>query len=121
MRFMMMVNATANSEDGVLPGQELIEAMGKFNQELIDAGVLVDAAGLQASSKGARVFFSGDSRSVTDGPFVETKELISGYWIIQAKSKEEAVAWAKRSPNPYGPDGEGHIEVRQMFEMEDFK
>jgi len=120
MRFMMIVKANKDSEAGKLPGEELLSAMGKYNEELIKAGVLVDLSGLQASSKGARVKFSGEKRTVIDGPFAETKELIAGYWIINVKSKEEAIAWAKRAPNPAGEGKEGEIEIRQFFELEDF-
>jgi len=118
MRFMVIVKADKNSEAGVLPSQELMAEMGKFNEELVKAGVMLDAAGLQASSKGARVKFAGPERIVTDGPFAETKELIAGYWIWQCKSKEEAIEWAKRCPNPTGAEGE--IEIRQLFECHDF-
>jgi hypothetical protein len=118
MRFMMMVKATADSEAGVMPKEELLVAMGKFNEEMVNAGILLDGAGLQPSSKGARVRFSGDTRTVIDGPFAETKELIAGYWIIQVKSLEEAIEWAKRCPNPMYEDSD--IEIRQFFEMEDF-
>ena len=118
MRFMVIVKATKDSEAGVLPSKELITAMGKFNQELINAGVLLAADGLHASSKGARVRFSGAKRTVIDGPFAETKELIAGYWLWQVKSKEEAIEWVKRCPNPHCEDSE--IEIRQVFEPEDF-
>jgi hypothetical protein len=120
MRFMMIVKASKDSEAGVMPSEELISAMGKYNEDLMKAGVLLDAAGLQASSKGARVKFSGEKRTVVDGPFTESKELIAGYWVIQVKSREEAIQWAKRAPNPQGPGKEGEIELRQFFEMEDF-
>jgi hypothetical protein len=120
MRFMMIVKASKDSEAGVLPSEELLSAMGKYNEELMKAGVLLDAAGLQASSKGARVRFSGGKRTVIDGPFSDAKELIAGYWSIQVKSREEAIEWAKRAPNPQGPGKEGEIELRQFFEMEDF-
>jgi len=120
MRFMMIVKATKDSEAGVMPPMELIEAMGKFNEEMATAGVLLAGEGLQASSKGARVKFTpGAKPTVVDGPFAETKELIAGYWMIQVKSKEEAVAWAMRSPSPH-PGQECEIEVRQVFEAEDF-
>src|SRR6195256_6109150 len=102
MRFMMIVKASKDSEAGVMPSEELLSAMGKYNEELMKAGVLLDAAGLQASSKGARVRFSGGKRTVIDGPFTETKELIAGYWVIQVKSREEAIEWAKRAPAPHG-------------------
>jgi hypothetical protein len=119
MRVMMIVKANQKSEAGVMPGDELINAMTKYNEELIKAGVLVDLSGLQASSKGARVKFSGEKRTVVDGPFAETKELIAGYWIIQVNSMAEAISWATRAPNPAGTD-DGEIEVRPFFEMEDF-
>jgi hypothetical protein len=119
MRFMMIVKASKDSEAGILPGEDILVAMGKFNEEMVKAGVLVDATGLQASSKGARVKFAGDKRIVTDGPFTETKDLIAGYWIIEVKSRHEAIEWAKRSPNPH-PGQETEIEIRQVFEAEDF-
>ena len=119
MRFMMIVKANKDSEAGVLPDEKLIAVMTKYNQELGKAGMLIDLAGLQPSSKGARIKFSGEKRTVIDGPFAETKELIAGYWLIQAKSKEEAIEWAKRAPNPHG-EGEAEIELRQLFELEDF-
>ncbi|WP_269859434.1 YciI family protein [Streptomyces sp. RPT161] len=115
MRFMMIVKASEDSEAGVLPSKELLAAMGKYNEELAKAGVLLAADGLQASSKGARVSFSGAKRTVTDGPFAETKELIAGFWIIQAKSLDEAVEWAGRVPFE-----EGEVEVRQVQEVSDF-
>ena len=118
MRFMVMVKATKDSEAGVLPSEELLTAMGKYNEELVKAGVMLAGEGLQPSSKGARVKFSGDKRTVTDGPFTETKELIAGFWLIQVKSKEEAIEWVKRAPNPM--PGESEIEIRQVFETEDF-
>jgi hypothetical protein len=120
MRFMMIVKANKDSEAGKMPGEELLSAMGKYNEELMKAGVLVDLSGLQPSSKGARVKISGKKRTVIDGPFAETKELIGGYWIINVKSKEEAIEWAKRAPNPAGEGKEGEIEIRQFFELEDF-
>ena len=119
MRFMMIVKASKKSEAGVMPSEELFSAMGKYNEELMKAGALVDLSGLKPSSKGARVKFSGEKRTVIDRPFAETKELIGGYWIIQAKSLEEAIAWAKRAPNPSEGE-EGEIEIRPFFEMEDF-
>ena len=119
MRFMMLVKATKESEAGIMPGEELLAAMGKYNEELAKAGVMLAGEGLHPSSKGARVTFSGDKRTVTDGPFTEAKELIAGFWLIQAKSLEEALEWAKRCPNPM-PDSEGEIEIRQVFETEDF-
>jgi hypothetical protein len=118
MRFMVMVKATKESEAGVMPSEELLGAMGKFNEELVKAGVMLDGNGLQPSSKGARIRFAGDKRTVIDGPFAETKELVAGYWIIQVKSKAEAIEWMKRCPNPHNQESE--IEIRQMFELEDF-
>jgi hypothetical protein len=118
MRFMVLVKADENSEAGVMPSTELLEAMGKYNEELANAGVLLAGEGLQPSSKGARVRFSGKDRTVIDGPFAETKELIAGFWLIQAKSMEEAIEWVKRAPNPM--EGESEIEIRQVFEAEDF-
>jgi hypothetical protein len=115
MRFMMLVKATPESEADVLPGPELLAAMGKYNDELIKAGVMLAADGLHSSSKGARVTFSGDKRTVTDGPFTEAKELIAGYWLIQVKSREEALEWASRVPFE-----DGEIEIRQVFEASDF-
>jgi hypothetical protein len=122
MRFMMIVKATKDSEAGHMPSEKLLSAMGKYNEELMKAGVLLDLSGLQSSAKGTRVRFSNGKRTVTDGPFAETKELIAGYWIIQVKSKEEAIEWAKRVPFEPGlqPGGEAEIEIRQFFEMEDF-
>jgi hypothetical protein len=119
MRFMMIVKASKNSEAGQMPSEKLFSAMGKYNEELMKAGALIDLSGLKPTSKGARVKFSGDKVTVIDGPFAETKELIGGYWIIQAKSLEEAIAWAKRAPNP-SENEEGEIEIRAFFEMEDF-
>jgi hypothetical protein len=116
---MMIVKANKKSEAGQMPSEELINAMTKYNEELIKAGALVDLSGLQPSSKGARVKFSGEKRTVIDGPFAETKELIAGYWIIKANSMAEAISWATRAPNPSGGD-EAEIEVRPFFEMEDF-
>ena len=119
MRFMVIVKATKESEqEGALPDPQLLLDMGKFNEELIKAGVLLAADGLHPSSKGARVKFSGKSRTVTDGPFSETKELVAGFWLWQVKSLEEAIEWVKRCPNPH--DGDSEIEIRQVFEMEDF-
>jgi hypothetical protein len=120
MRFMMIVRGNTDTEAGRMPSEELLSAMGKYNEELMKAGVLLDLSGLQPTSKGARIKFSGGKRTVIDGPFTESKELIAGYWIIQVKSREEAIEWAKRAPNPYGEDGEGDIEIRQFFEVEDF-
>ena len=120
MRFMMMVKANKRTEAGVMPDEKLIAAMTRYNEELAKAGVLVDLAGLQPSSKGARIRFSGGKRTVIEGPFSETGDLIAGYWLIQAKSKEEAIEWAKRCPHPHGEGAEGEIELRQLFELEDF-
>ena len=119
MRFMVMVKATKDSEAGVLPDEKLLTEMGKYNEELIKAGVMLAGEGLQASSKGARIRFSGSKRTVIDGPFSETKELVAGFWLIQVKSKEEAIEWIKRCPNPH-PGQETEIEIRQVFEAEDF-
>jgi hypothetical protein len=116
---MVIVKATKDSEAGVMPSQELLTEMGKFNEELVKAGVMLAGEGLQASSKGARVRFSGDKRIVIDGPFAETKELIAGYWIWQCKSLAEAIEWVKRCPHPH-PGAETEIEIRQIFEAEDF-
>ena len=118
MRFMVMVKANRNTEAGVLPSQELLAEMGKYNEELVRAGVLLAGEGLQPSSKGARVKFSGSRRAVVDGPFTETKELVAGFWLFQVRSKEEAIEWVKRCPNPTGEEGE--IEIRQVFEADDF-
>ena len=118
MRFIVMVKASKDSEAGKMPSEELLGAMAKFNEELVKAGVMLDGNGLHPSSKGARVRFAGNKRSVVDGPFAETKELVAGYWIIQAKNLAEAVEWMKRCPNPHEDDGE--IEIRQLFELEDF-
>jgi hypothetical protein len=120
MRFMMIVKATEDSEAGIMPDETLIAAMTKYNEELAKAGVLLDLAGLHPSAKGARVKFSGGKRTVTDGPFAETKELIAGYWLIQVKSKEEAIEWARRAPAPHGEGAESEIELRQLFELDDF-
>jgi len=120
MRFMMIVKASKNSEAGKMPSDELLAAMAKYNEELMNAGVLLDLMGLHPSSKGARIKFSAGKRSVIDGPFAETRELIGGYWLIQVKSREEAIEWAKRAPAPHGEDAEGEIEIRQVFELEDF-
>jgi len=120
MKFMMIVKANSDSEAGKLPGEELLTAMGKYNEELMKAGMLLDLSGLQPSSKGARIRISGGKRTVIDGPFAETKELIAGYWIIQVKSREEAIEWAKRVPAPHGPNNDSEIEIRQFYEIEDF-
>ena len=119
MRFMVLVKADKNSEAGVLPDEKLLAEMGKYNEELAKAGVLLAGEGLHPSSKGARVRFSGDKRTVIDGPFTETKELIAGYWMMQAKSKAEVIEWVKRCPNPF-PGTESEIEIRQVFEADDF-
>lgn len=119
MRFMIIVKATKNSEAGVLPSEKLLAEMAKYNEELAKAGVLLAADGLQASSKGARVKFSGEKRTVIDGPFAETKELVAGFWIWKCKSLQEAIEWVKRCPNPM-PGEEAEIEIRQKFEAEDF-
>ena len=118
MRFMAIVKANKDSEAGVMPSKELLAAMGRFNEEMVKAGVLLAAEGLKPSSKGARVKFSGNKRSVVDGPFTESKELIAGFWLLQVKSKEEAIEWIKRSPAPF--EGESEIEIRQVFEASDF-
>ena len=118
MRFMVIVKATKDSEAGIMPSEKLLTEMGKFNEELVKAGVMLAGEGLHPSSKGARVKFSGQQRTVIDGPFAESKELIAGYWIWQVNSKEEAIEWVKRCPNPMG--GESEIEIRQVFEAEDF-
>jgi hypothetical protein len=118
MRCIVMVKATKDSESGLMPRRDLLEAMGKFNDELVKAGVMLAGEGLQPSSKGKRVRFSGTKRSVIDGPFTETKELIAGFWLWQVRSMEEAVEWVKRCPNPF--EGESEIEIRQVFEAEDF-
>jgi hypothetical protein len=115
---MILIKADKNTEAGVLPSEKLLTEMGKFNEELVKAGVMLAGEGLQPSAKGARVRFSGGKRTVVDGPFTETKELICGFWIWQVKSKEEAVEWVKRCPNPL--DGDAEIEIRQIFEAEDF-
>jgi hypothetical protein len=118
MRFMVMVKASKQSEAGEMPSERLLADMGKFNEELIRAGVLLAGEGLQPSSKGARVRFSGDRRTVIDGPFPQTSELVAGFWLLQVKSREEAIEWVKRCPNPM--PGESEIEIRQVFEAEDF-
>jgi hypothetical protein len=120
MRFMIIVKATKASEAGVMPAEQLIAAMAQYHEEVVKAGVLLDASGLRPSAKGWRVKFSGDKRSLVDGPFAETKELIAGYTLIQVKSKEEAIEWTRRFPNPAGDGKQGEIEVRQLFELEDF-
>jgi len=118
MRFMILLKADKNTEAGVMPSEKLLADMGKYNEELVKAGVLLAAEGLQPSAKGARVRFSGKKRTVIDGPFAETKELIAGFWLIQVKSKEEAIEWVKRCPNPL--EGEAEIEIRRVFEADDF-
>jgi hypothetical protein len=119
MRFMVMVKANKDSEAGVMPSKEMLEAMGKFNEEMVKAGVMLAGEGLQASSKGARIRFNQGKPIVTDGPFTESKELIAGFWIIQVKSKQEAIEWMKRCPPPMG-NGAGELEIRQVFEAADF-
>jgi hypothetical protein len=119
MRFMVLVKASKDSEAGVMPSAELIGEMGRFNEELVKAGVLLAAEGLHPTSKGARIRISGEKRAVIDGPFTETKELLAGFWLIQAKSREEALEWFKRCPNPT-PGQETEIELRQVFDAEDF-
>ena len=118
MRFMVMVKADKNSEAGVMPSEQLLAEMGKYNEELVKAGVMLAGEGLHPSSKGARVRFSGSKRTVIDGPFPETEDLVAGFWLLQVKSKEEAIEWVKRCPNPM--PGESEIEIRQVFEAEDF-
>lgn len=118
MRFIAFVKATKDSEAGIMPSEQLLGDMAKFNEEMVKAGVMLDGNGLQPSAKGARVEFKGAKRTVTDGPFAETKELVAGYWILQCKSLAEAVEWIKRCPNPHNVDS--HIEIRQLFELEDF-
>ena len=119
MRFMVIVKATKDSEAGVMPSQELLTDMGNFNEELVKAGIMLAGDGLQPSSKGARVRFAGGQRTVIDGPFAETKELIAGFWMWQCKSLAEAIEWVKRCPNPH-PGSESEIEIRQVFELDDF-
>lgn len=118
MQVMVIVKATKDSETGVMPSTELLEAMGKYNEELVNAGIMKDGAGLHPSSRGKRIAFDGTSRIVTDGPFAETKELIAGFWMWQVKDMAEAVEWAKRCPNPM--PGPSELEIRQVFEMADF-
>jgi len=118
MRFMIIVKASKDSEAGVMPSEQLLTDMGKFNEELVKAGIMLAGDGLHPTSNGARVIFSGNTRTVIDGPFAETKELIAGYWLWQVQSKEEAIEWVKRCPNPH--QGGGEIEIRQVFEAEDF-
>lgn len=118
MRFMVIVKANADTEAGVMPSTELLEAMGRYNEELVQAGIMLGGEGLASSAKGARIQFKGDRRTVVDGPFTETKELVAGYWIWKCKDLAEAIAWARKCPNPTGDDGQ--LEIRQIFEMEDF-
>ena len=118
MRFMVLLKANEDTEAGVMPRGDLLAEMAKYNEEMVKAGVLLAGEGLQPSSKGARVRLSGKERSVIDGPFAEAKELVAGFWLIQVKSKEEAIEWVKRCPNPL--EGESEIEIRQVFEAEDF-
>ncbi len=118
MRFMILLKANEETEAGVMPSEELLAEMGRYNEEMVKAGVLLAGEGLHPSSKGARVKFSGGERTVVDGPFTEAKELIAGYWLIQVKSREEAIEWVKRCPNPL--EDEAEIEIRQVFEAEDF-
>jgi hypothetical protein len=118
MRFMVIVKASKDSEAGVMPSEELLIAMGKFNEELVKAGIMLEGMGLQPSSKGARIKFEGKNRTVVDGPFAETKELVAGFWLIQVKSLQEAIEWMKRCPDPHSDGGE--LEIRQVYELEDF-
>ena len=118
MRFMVLVKATKESEAGIMPDEAILSAMGKYNEELVKAGVMLAGEGLRESAKGVRVYFDGDARNVVDGPFTETKELVAGFWIWQVKSLQEAVEWVKRCPNPH--EGVGEIEIRQVFEADDF-
>lgn len=118
MRFMIIVKATAESEAGKMPNEKLLADMGKYNEELVKAGVMLAGEGLHPSSKGARIKFSGPNRTVVDGPFTETKELVAGFWLWEVKSKEEAIEWVKRCPNPM--EGDSEIEIRQVFEASDF-
>ena len=120
MRFMMIVKANKDSEAGIMPEEKLIAAMTKYNEALAKAGVLLDLSGLQPSAKGARIKFSGGKRTVVNGPFADTAGLIAGYWLIQVKSRDEAIEWAKRAPAPFGEGKDGEIELRQLFELEDF-
>lgn len=120
MRFMMIIKSDEQSEAGALPSQEIVEAMNTFNEQMVEAGVLLSAEGLHPSARGARVKFSGGKVTVTDGPFPETKELIAGFWIIEVESKEEAIEWAKRVPHPTGEGEKMEIDLRQVFEIEEF-
>jgi hypothetical protein len=119
MKFMVMVKATPASEAGVMPSEQLLAEMGRFNEEMVKAGIMLAGEGLHPSSKGARIVFDGDKRSVVDGPFAETKELIAGFWLIEVGSKEEAIEWMKRCPHPFG-EGRAQLEIRQMFSADDF-
>ena len=121
MRFLMMVKANKDSEAGVMPDEKLIAAMSKYNEEMVQAGVLLEGAGLQSSAKGARIKFSGGKRTVVEGPFSHPENLIAGYWLIQVKSKNEAIEWANRAPAPFGEDKDAEIELRQLFELDDFE
>ena len=118
MRFMVMVKATKESEAGVMPSEQLLAEMGRYNEELVKAGVLLAGEGLHPSSKGVRIRFSGKERTVIDGPFTETKELVAGFWLMQVRSRDEVIEWVRRCPNPF--EGESEIEIRQVFEAEDF-
>jgi len=120
MKFIVLLKANKDTEAGIPPSTELLAAMTKYNEDLVKAGVLLAAEGLQPSSKGARVRFSGSRRTVIDGPFAETKELVAGFWLIQVKSREEAIEWVKRCPSPLGDEAEAEIEIRQVFEADDF-
>ena len=120
MRFMILVKATSDSEAGVLPTQAELTAMGRYNEELVKAGVLLAGEGLHPTSRGVRVRFDGRSRTVIDGPFAQTTELLAGFWLIQVKSREEALEWARRFPNPFGETAKAEIEVRELYELEDF-
>ena len=120
MRYMIIVKANKDSEAGAMPEEQLLAAMAAYHEELVKAGVLLDATGLQPTSKGWRIKYSGGKRTLTDGPFAETKELLAGYTLIKVKSREEAIEWTKRFPNPAGEGKEAEIEVRQLFELEDF-
>ena len=121
MRFMMIVKASARSEAGEMPGEALLAAMADYNEQLVKAGAMIDGTGLHPSSRGARVLFRNGTRTVVDGPFSETKELIAGFWMIEAESLQQAIEWAKRSPAPHGDDVETNIEIRQVFTLDDFE
>jgi hypothetical protein len=120
VRFMILVKATKDTEAGVMPEKKLASDMADYHEQLSKAGVLLDGSGLQPSSKGARISYSGGKRTIVDGPFAETKELVAGYTVIQVKSREEAMEWAKRFPSPHGENADGEIEIRQLYEIEDF-